>query len=156
MVSQFNNNIIYLSAHSEYTGPWESNNPNNLDINYEWVINRFIWLAQSVEHWTRNPKAVGSIFTSDRCDSLHIHSKLSLEVLGSILIWTNVQNWRASSFVKHFMVSQFNENDIYLPAYSGHNGSWWSNNPNNLDINFEVMNRIAWLAQLVEHCTYNP
>ena len=74
MVSQFNNNIIYLSAHSEYTGPWESNNPNNLDINYEWVINRFIWLAQSVEHWTRNPKAVGSIsiqFIDLYCHIIH-------------------------------------------------------------------------------------
>ena len=124
MVSQFNNNIIYLSAHSEYTGPWESNNPNNLDINYEWVINRFIWLAQSVEHLTRNPKAVGSIFTSDRC-----HGRKSRLARPTQLCWPGEFSWTQQSIhislipdslIWDARPTQLNLNGIFIACFCIH------------------------------------
>ena len=80
---------MYLPGHSGYKGVREWNNPDNLDINYEWVINCIVCLAQSVERWTCNSKVVSSILTSSQRNSLLSHSKLNLGVLGSILIWTN-------------------------------------------------------------------
>ena len=92
-------------------------------------------------------------------DSLHIQSKLILEVLGSILMWIHEQNWRARAFLWN-MSWCHNSIKMYIAS-----AFWvqWSvrvdkhNYPNNLDITCEcVKNCIGWLAKWLRQWTCYP